>query len=104
MYTKNKGISYSNFLEGAKKKTHCRTAPATPGLLIILALATLTHLYGVRPLCVCHFGGEYLAVAEEGLLSNRQGQLVKTFGEFGRQSVLAGQAHLLVDEVDIQGH
>ena len=43
-------------------------------------------------------------MAEEGLLSNRQGQLVKTFGEFGRHSVLAGQAHLLVEEVDLQGH
>ena len=95
---------YSNFLGGARKKTPCRTAPATPGLLIILALATLTHLYGVRPLYVRHCGGEYLVVAEEGLLSNRQGQLVKTFGEFGRHSVLAGQAHLLVEEVDLQGH
>ena len=43
-------------------------------------------------------------MAEDDLLSNRQGQLVKTFGEFGRRNVLAGQAHLFVEEVDLQGH
>ena len=62
------------------------------------------HLCEVWTLYVHHCGGEYLDVAEDKLLSDSQGQLVETYGEYGRHHVLAGRACLLVGEVNLQDH
>ena len=47
-------------------------------------------------------------MAEDELLSDRQGQLAEALGELGRHHVrvelLAGRAGLLVEEVNLEGH
>ena len=63
------------------------------------------------------YGGEYLDVAEDELLANRQAslpdgqmarwsgcQVAKTIVEFVHHHIFVGRARLLVEGVDLQGH
>ena len=47
------------------------------------------------------YGGEYLDVAEDELLANRQ---AKTIVEFVHHHIFVGRTRLLVEGVDLQGH